>query len=158
MESGASIWRAAALGAASGMRTAMGPLILSRAASGGRMPGIRETPFSPLASPRTANLLILPALGELAADKLSILPSRTGSGPLLGRLVTGAVCGAALHAATRRDARIGAALGGVGALTATFAGEWYRRKGAEAGAPDPVLAVLEDACAAGLAMLAVRGQ
>ena len=157
MGSGASIGRVIALGAATGLRTGMAPVMLSRVASRGRLQGIRRTPFAPLASPWTANLLTLFALGELAADKLPFFPDRTESGAIFGRLVSGAACGAALFAATGRKAVPGAALGGAGALAAAYAGEWYRRKGAEAGAPDPALAVLEDAASASLALLALRG-
>jgi uncharacterized membrane protein len=103
-----------------------------------------------------ANLLALATIGEMVADKLPFAPSRTGNGAIFGRLVSGAVSGAALHSATGRNAGTGAALGGAGAIAAAYAGEWYRDLGAQAGAPDPVLAVLEDTAAVGLALLALR--
>jgi uncharacterized membrane protein len=145
------------LGAATGLRTFMAPTMLSRAASGGRLPGIENTRFSPLTSSWVANLLAVAALGELVLDKLPLAPSRTGGGALLGRLISGALAGAAFRAAAGGNVRAGAALAGVGVVAAAYAGERYRASGAEAGIPDPVLAVLEDATAVGLALLAVRG-
>lgn len=148
--------RAVALGASAGLRTVTAPMVLSQTASRGRLPGVRETRFAPLVSPVAANLLTLAALGEFIADKLPFTPSRTENGAILGRLVSGAVSGAALHAATERNAGTGAALAGAAALAAAYAGEWYRALGAEAGVSDPLLAVVEDAAAVGLALLALQ--
>ena len=149
--------RAVALGAATGLRTFMAPAILSQAASRGRLPGMEDTRFSPLTSSWAANLLAVAALGEVLGDKLPFAPSRTENGALGGRLVSGAISGAAFRSATGRNALTGAALAGAGAVAAAYAGERYRALGAEAGIPDPVLAVLEDATAMGLALFAVRG-
>lgn len=149
-------WRAVALGAATGLRTFVAPVLLSRIASRGRIPEIQNTRFAPLASPVAAYLLTLAAIGEMVADKLPMAPSRTENGALFARLISGAVSGAAMHTATGRNAGVGTALGGAGALAAAYAGEWYRDQGAQARVPDPVLAVLEDAAAVGLALLALR--
>jgi uncharacterized membrane protein len=157
MTTRASGSRAVALGAATGLRTFMAPTVLSQAASRGRLPGMEDTRFSPLTSSWVANLFAVAALGELVVDKLPFAPSRTQGGAVVGRLVSGAVSGAAFRAATGRNVLAGAALAGAGAVAAAYAGERYRALGAGAGIPDPVLAVLEDATAVGLALLAVRG-
>lgn len=151
----ASGLRTAVLGAATGLRTFMAPLILSQAASRGRLSGLEDTRYAFLASTRSANVLAVLELGELIGDKLPFAPSRTAGGAFVGRLVSGAVSGAALRAAAGRGWPAGAALAGGAAVAAAYAGEYYRGLGQKAGLPDPVLALLEDAAAVGLALLAV---
>jgi uncharacterized membrane protein len=63
---------------------------------------------------------------ELVADKLPMIGSRTRPLPLALRTVSGAVSGAALASADRRNAMLGAALGAVGALAGTFATSYLR--------------------------------
>ena len=47
------------------------------------------------------------ALGELVADKLPFIPSRTSPGPLFGRVVLGALSGATLCAAAGHSVAVG---------------------------------------------------
>jgi uncharacterized membrane protein len=99
-----------------------------------------------LRSPAGRLALVLAAAGELVGDKLPSAPPRTTPLPLLGRIGTGAVAGAALG--TLRGAggwRVGAVLGGAGAVVGSFAGYALRSSGAQRGVPDVVLALLEDA-------------
>jgi len=93
---------------------------------------------------RTA--LVLGALGELVGDKLPATPSRTTPLPLLGRIVTGAIAGAALGTTGgSRAVRSAALLGAVGAVVGSFAGRYLRAGGAATGIPDAVFALIEDA-------------
>lgn len=129
---------AALLGAASGLRAATpwGVLALRGGAGG----GIR----------RVAPLLA--AGGELLGDKLPATPSRTSPPPLIARFASGAGAGALVG----RTAA-GAALGAVAAGAAAFAGERARAAiGRRGGLPDPAVALVEDALAIGLALLATR--
>ena len=52
------------------------------------------------------------AIGELIADKLPFIPNRTSPGPLFGRIVLGALCGATLCAAGGYSLAVGSILGG----------------------------------------------
>jgi uncharacterized membrane protein len=80
------------------------------------------------------------AVSELIADKLPFIPPRTQAGPLVVRMVFGAMCGAA------------------SCTSGAFAGYAYRRRlsrgfrvrGARVrGVPDLLLALLEDLVAVG---------
>jgi uncharacterized membrane protein len=85
-------------------------------------------------------------LGELDGDKLPITPSRTSPPPLLGRAASGALVGAAIFVSEGRRASMGAALGSIAAIAASFAGERIRALTVEkTGIPDPVVALAEDA-------------
>jgi uncharacterized membrane protein len=85
------------------------------------------------------------ALGELIADKLPFIPNRTSPGPLFGRIVLGALSGAALCTAASASVVIGAILGGAGGLVGAFAG-YQARAGLvkKSGWPALVIALLED--------------
>jgi uncharacterized membrane protein len=84
-------------------------------------------PFKYLQSPIVANSLAVLALSELIGDKLPATPNRTARLPLTGRFAFGAVTGAALLKANGGNSVSGLILGGVCALTATFA-SYYLRK------------------------------
>jgi uncharacterized membrane protein len=85
-------------------------------------------------------------LGELVGDKLPKAPGRTSLPPLLGRVVSGAVVGAAVFASEGRRTTTGMALGSTAAIAAAFAGERLRALAVEkTGLPDPVVALAEDA-------------
>ncbi len=92
------------------------------------------------------------ALGELVADKLPFIPARTQAGPLVVRVIFGALCGGALcvgAVATPNGGMVaGAILGGAGGLAGAFAGYHYRR-GLAGRVPDFVLALIEDLVAIG---------
>lgn len=90
------------------------------------------------------------AVGELIADKLPIIPNRTSPGPLFGRIVLGALCGATLCAAAGYPVAAGAILGGVGGVVGAFGGYQVRKRlVAKLRCPDWVVAVLEDVVAVG---------
>jgi uncharacterized membrane protein len=116
-------------------------------------------PLALLGSPAGRRAAYLAAVGEIVADKLPATPSRVSPGPLIGRLVSGALAGATL--ASARGAR-GRALvlptlvGGAGAYAGSWAGYAARRQAVrDGGLPDIVVAVVEDAAAVGLAAVAL---
>jgi uncharacterized membrane protein len=76
------------------------------------------------------------ALGELVADKLPFIPSRTSPGPLFGRVVLGALSGATLCAATGGSLASGAILGGAGGAIGAFAGYQARARLVRPSLPD----------------------
>src|SRR5690606_2486359 len=101
-----------------------------------------------LSSRLAARVLPALALGELVADKLPFVPARTDPPALLGRVGSGALCGAAV-AGWRGEPTAGAALAGtLGALGSTFLFYHLRKAAGEAtGVPDPAIALAEDAAA-----------
>ncbi len=138
--------RALGLGAVAGLRSMAAPAALSRAAADGRLDGLGATRFAVLGSSWGSRLLTLFEVGELIGDKLPMTPSRTSPPPLFGRAASGALVGAALFASEGRRAATGGALGAVAAVTSAYAGERLRvQVGELTGAPDPVVALLEDA-------------
>jgi uncharacterized membrane protein len=119
------VTRAVLIGLACGLRTFAGPAVLGR-------------PF-----------FVAAALGEMAADKTSVVPPRTSAPALAGRMLSGALCARALAG----PAAVGAAAAGA----AAFAGQRARTTLAErTGLPDALLGVAEDALAVSVAALAAR--
>ena len=129
---------AAALGAVSGSRSMLAPALVTRAVR---------------ASPLTA-ILVLLAGGEMAADKLPGIPARTDALPLFGRMVSGAVVGAAMGG---RRHRVGGALtGAAGAVAAAYALVAVRRVAAARQVPNAVAGAIEDALAMGAGLWFMR--
>jgi uncharacterized membrane protein len=140
-----TVTRVLGLGAIAGFRSMVAPAALSRAVSNGCIEGLEETPFAILGSPRVTTALRMMAIGEFIVDKLPVTPSRTSPTPLLGRVASGGLVGAALFASEDRRSLVGGALGAAAALAAAYAGERLRLQAAEKlGMPDPVVALLED--------------
>ena len=138
-------FRAAMLGVLSGARsmTPLAMLALSRDRSS--LDGAwKDWPV--LRSPAGRLALVLAAAGELVADKLPMTPARTNPGPLLGRIGTGAIAGAAIATVAGRDGwKGGVLLGAIGGAVGSYAGTWLRAGGAATGLPDAVFALIEDA-------------
>jgi len=87
------------------------------------------------------------AVSELVADKLPFTRSRLEAAPITWRIVSGAICGAAIHSTKGTPAR-GAVLGGLGAIAGAVAG-YHIRKRLNREMPDLAVALLEDALAVG---------
>jgi uncharacterized membrane protein len=121
------------------------PALLSRAVQRGNVEGLQGTPFAALGKPKVSTTLQLLMVGEMIADKMPFIPSRTSAPALSGRALSGALVGAALFTAGKRHPVSGAALGALSAVAAAYAGEKLRVRWTEKlGVPDPILALLED--------------
>jgi uncharacterized membrane protein len=95
---------------------------------------------------RTAAAL---AVAEAVADKLPFMPSRTQPFSLVWRAITGGVSGAALCASKKRSPLLGAVIGSLAAVGASYAAYEVRKRAAKTlRVPDAVIAVAEDALAA----------
>jgi uncharacterized membrane protein len=130
------------LGAASGLRSQLGVATVV-ARSDSSLPQIFRHPL-------TRRLLLVAAAGELIADKLPATPSRLAPPGIAGRLLLGALA-AGLFAETQRAPwRPAAAIGASSAAVAAKLGHDLRARLARH-APDPAVAVVEDAVAVGLA-------
>jgi uncharacterized membrane protein len=130
------------LGAASGLRGQIG-LAAVAARSDPSLPPIFRQPW-------TRRLLVAAAAGELVVDKLPSTPSRLEPPGLAGRIVMGGLS-AGLFAQTRQAPWLPAgAIGASCAIVAAKIGHDVRARLARR-APDPAIAVVEDALALGLA-------
>ncbi len=95
---------------------------------------------------RSAGLAAL-ALGELVADKLPFVPSRTQLPSLVIRGASGAFSASHL-ARDGEDRRIAGALGAIGAIAGAYAFAALRKRVVSAThLPDPLIALAEDALA-----------
>jgi uncharacterized membrane protein len=143
------------IGVIAGLRSMTAPAVVAWAAHLNRLV-LYGTRLSFLGSPVTVGIVTLLAIGELVADKLPSTPNRTSAIPLFGRVLTGAVCGAAICAGWGASVAIGAAIGGVGGVAGAFAGysvrHWLVQK---LKVPDGAVAVAEDLIAIGGGLLLV---
>lgn len=136
------------LGIVAGMRSMMAPALLAITLS-------RRPEFVPAILPAqwfTSRVLAVAlgvaSTGELVGDKLPWIPNRTSPGPLVARLVSGAITGAAVLQLGRIDPWLGATCGVIGALVGTFGGFHARRFALRVtGMRDPLIGVLEDVIA-----------
>jgi uncharacterized membrane protein len=96
------------------------------------------------------------AIGELVNDKRPQTGSRTAPPALVGRIVLGGLCGAAIFLAAHQAWIVGAGAAAVAALIGTFAGFHIRRVIVTGmGVPDIAVALAEDAITIGGAYLVV---
>jgi uncharacterized membrane protein len=103
----------------------------------------------------TPYILSVLAIGELITDKLPKTPSRKQPPGFITRIVTGALCGAAVCAAGQSLVG-GLAAGAIGAVLGTLGGYEFRSRLVKAiGGKDLPIALLEDVIAIGCAFLIV---
>ncbi len=122
----------------------VGPAIISQAA-GNKIVNVKDTPLAWLSSRNAVNTTAILAGAEMIADKLPFMPNRTDKPALIGRFIAGALCGAAVSSAKRREQRlIGALVGGSAAVIAAYIGFEYRK---HVNLPAIGAAVIEDAVA-----------
>lgn len=132
------------------------PAVVSGSARCGDL-NLRGTPLEFLGSAAAANTFAVLAAGEIIADKTPAIPNRTDPFPLAGRAMTGGLCGAAIALSSRKPLVWGALLGGAAAIGGAFLGYQLRKRATrQAGLPDFVVALCEDALAVGSALAAVR--
>jgi uncharacterized membrane protein len=117
---------------------------------------LQGTPLQFMGSPVAVGIFTVAALAEYVADKLPRTPNRTSTGPLIGRIVLGALSGAAVGTAHGRMLLAGAVLGGLGAVIGAYAGYHARRRlVTRLGVKDLVVALGEDLVAIVVAYLVV---
>ena len=125
------------------------PAVTARVLSSSELENTGPAWLRGFSRPNTARNLALAAAGELLVDKLPIAPNRTAPPSLFWRMISGAVCGAAVAHAGARELRTGAIAGAAGAVIGSYAGEHIRRLIGQAFAvPDVLVAVGEDAVTA----------
>jgi uncharacterized membrane protein len=131
------------------------PAVVAWGAHFGRLK-LAGTALAFMSSPWAVGFFTLGAVGESVADLLPKTPARTAPGPLLARLVMGALTGACVAAANGASIIAGAITGALGAIAGAYAGYHARRslvRGLKA--PDFAIAIPEDLVAVGLALLLI---
>jgi len=142
--------QAACLGVIAGMRSMGAPALVSDHLARSASPSLGPSPLRWLGTAKAATITKFLAAGEIVGDKLPMTPSRLAPAPLVARMVSGGMCGAALclHGGKRGD--VGAVLGMAGALAGAFGFYHLRRTlGQKTSIPDPVLGAAEDVLAFG---------
>ena len=152
------------IGVVAGLRSMTAPAAVSWAARLGWL-HLENTWLAFLGFSATPYILSVLALAELIADKLPKTPSRKAPVGFIARLVSGALCGAALGATIQprsagvspASSLIGGLLAGVvGAVLGTLGGYEFRARLVRAsGGKNLSIALLEDAIAIGGAILIV---
>jgi uncharacterized membrane protein len=146
---------AAGIGFVAGLRSLTAPAAVSWAAHLGWL-NLEGSPLMFMSSTAAVVIFSILAIAEYVADKLPRTPNRTSRGPLLARIVMGALAGACLSALSGQVLLAGMVLGGLGGLVGAFVGyEARRRLVTGLGVKDTVVAVVEDLIAIGLAFLFV---
>jgi uncharacterized membrane protein len=141
------------IGVVAGMRAMTAPAGVSWAARLGRV-DVSGTWLEFLGRRFTPWILTVLALGEFVTDQLPSTPSRTVPVQFGARIVVGAVCGAAVAAASGSMVA-GALVGVVGAVIGTLGGRALRARLAAAFGRDRPAALIEDAIAIGLTVATV---
>lgn len=143
------------IGVIAGLRSLTAPAAVAWAAHLNWL-DLHGSRLSFLGSSVTVGIVTLLAIGELIADKLPATPSRTSAVPLIARIVTGGLCGAAICAAGGATVGVGGGLGAVGGVVGAYGG-YFARHGLVMNAklPDRMVAVAEDLIAIGGGLLIV---
>jgi len=136
------------IGVVAGLRSLTAPAVVSWGARIGWL-HLENTWLAFLGATITPYILSLLAIGELISDKLPKTPSRKAPAGFATRVVTGALCGAALGAPSQ--ALVGGLLAGViGAGVGTLGGYEARSRLVRAiGGKDFPIALIEDVIAIG---------
>jgi uncharacterized membrane protein len=144
------------LGLVAGLRSMTAPAIVSASARSGSL-HLANSRLRFLATKTARNTFAGLAAGELIADKLPFTPNRTDAGPLVGRILSGGLCGATVAASERQSLALGSMVGGLAAVAGAYAGYQLRRRAVQQGhVPDFVVATFEDAIALLGGALAVK--
>ncbi len=155
MHSDLVIALAVGIGIVAGLRSVTAPAAVSWAGFVGWL-DLHGTPLAFMGSGVAVVVLSLLAILEYVADLLPSTPARTRPGPLIARMVSGGLCGAALCASAGRSLALGAALGAMGGLIGAFAGYQARTRLVQAlKVKDRVIAISEDIVAIALAWIFV---
>lgn len=128
----AKFWPALGFAALAGSRATSAPAFLSQYLSGQALsPALAKSPLRFLAKPGVATALELLVAGEIVGDKLPSSPDRTVPQQLATRAASGALVGATLYKAKGGNALVGALVGGLGTVAATYATYWLRKQATE---------------------------
>lgn len=132
------------IGVVCGLRSLTGPALVAWGAHLGWL-DLTGSHLAFLANIISVVIFSLLAIGELIADKTSKVGRRTMPGPLIFRLLTSALCGAAFAIAGGASVGVCCLLGALGALIGAYGGYWVRHAITSGGkVPDLPVALCED--------------
>jgi uncharacterized membrane protein len=137
------------IGVVAGMRTMTAPTAIAWAAYAGWLP-LTGTWLGWLGWWGTPWIFTLLAIGEYVADKLPTTPSRKSPPGFIGRMISGALCGAAIGLAAS-SLPLCLAAGVAGAVIGSFGGYAARMGLCRAFGTDLPAALVEDLAAIGVA-------
>jgi uncharacterized membrane protein len=141
------------IGIVAGLRSFTAPAITSWAAHLGWL-DLQGSRLAFMGSATAVVILSVLAVLEYVGDLLPQTPSRTKPGPLIARILMGALCGACVYTAVNRAPWAGGLLGGLGAVIGAFGGHQARmRLVSRLKLKDAAVAIPEDFVAIGLACL-----
>lgn len=143
-----------AIGVVAGLRSMTAPAVVAWAAWRHAL-SLGASPFAFMASPWTAAIFGVLALGELVVDKLPSTPSRTALGGLAARIVSGGLCGAAIASSATASVVLGALAGAAGGVAGAFGGYELRMRATRATKRPIFVALMEDGLAIGGGLLLV---
>jgi uncharacterized membrane protein len=143
------------IGLVAGLRSLTAPAAVSWAAHLGWL-DLHGSPFAFMGSWAAVLVFSVLAVIEYVMDLLPTTPSRTAPGPLIARVVTGALSGACLFVAAHQSLPAGAVLGGIGGVLGAFAGYQARTRLVNGlRVKDAFVAIPEDLVAIALALFVV---
>ena len=155
----AKFWPVMGFATLAGMRSMSAPAFMSHYFSRQPQAGLAGSSLRFLQKPFTARLLKVLAAGEIVADKLPNTPDRIALPALTGRLLSGALVGAAWYRSRRGSALGGGVLGAAVAFAATIVSYALRTGISEkAGLPIALVGVGEDVLVVAGGTALVRGQ
>jgi uncharacterized membrane protein len=132
------------MGIIAGMRSMSAPALVSDYLADKQSPEIENSNFKLLASENVATTFKVLAVGEMIADKTPFIPNRISPAPLIGRAISGAICGASLCRDKGERSEVGALAGGLSALASAYGVYYLRKRLGEEGIPDVLLGLIED--------------
>ncbi|MDB5233094.1 MAG: hypothetical protein JWR44_87 [Hymenobacter sp.] len=155
----AKFWPVLGFATLAGMRSMSAPAFLSHYLSRQPVGGLSGSSLRFLQKPATATVLKAVAAGEIVADKMPFMPNRIAPEVMLGRILSGALVGAAWYRSRHGSALGGGVLGGLVAVASTIVSYALRTGISEkSGLPLALVGVGEDALvlAGGAALLSVQ--
>ncbi len=145
-----------AIGLMTGLRAFTPIALVSWLAIWGWLP-LGGSPFWFVGTTPCAVILSILAFGELLADKFPKIPARTRPAPLCGRMIAGAISGAAIYRAGGQPWLLGVICGAIGSVGGAFGGYWLRRYLVQRlRIPDFVIALAEDLVAIAGSLLLIK--
>ena len=144
------IWQTLATGWMAGMRSTSALMMITNLVKHAPVFSGKTKSMQLLAKSATVYTINAMAALELIGDKLPSTPARTEKKSLIGRTSIGAISGAVIYSLARKNAYMGALLGGLTALASTYAMYELRKTVKQkTSAPDLPVALAEDALVVG---------
>ncbi|MBO9702954.1 MAG: DUF4126 family protein [Sporocytophaga sp.] len=138
------------LGAIAGMRATFAPSLVSQFLNSKSFKSLSNSNLKFLQLPISNVITKILSIGEIVGDKLPAAPDRTSAPQLVTRIISGGLVGATIFKAYKQKRITGLVLGGLSALTMTYASFYARKYFASAfKIEDAILGGIEDTIALG---------